>query len=95
MMEAQLADRVPNPYHSIDELKIIDTPTPIGEINGKVIFETNKPASSVNSDTLSYGVYLVQPIGSTNHVLRAVKIKPLKTSLNARSRVRVNYDTFF
>lgn len=33
MMEAQLADPAPNPYHSIDELRITGTPTPTGEIN--------------------------------------------------------------
>jgi hypothetical protein len=32
MMEAQLADPAPNPYHSIDELKITGTPEITGEI---------------------------------------------------------------
>lgn len=36
MMEAELADPAPNPYHSIDELKITGTPLPSGEISTSV-----------------------------------------------------------
>ena len=40
MIEAQLADPAPNPYHSIDEIKITGTPEPSGEIATTIVLPT-------------------------------------------------------
>lgn len=91
MMEAQLADPAPNPYHSIDELKITGTPVPTGEISinlsipitGYCSGQTVTATYNVVSGTINAGnTFTLQLSDATGDFTNATVIGSVSSSQN-------------